>query len=161
MLGHVAELKTKLKLNLICFKKCKSMRIPRGLMARILGFHPRGPGSIPGVGEPLFDDAMLQCLTAGQESWGLYQCHQVLFRLAILDSVGTSFVQFEQSWSGLDMFEPNWMFFNQIWTISARLKKFDPISTSLNPIWTSLVKSGWVLPSAVIWQIHNLQSTDH
>ena len=42
--------------------------IPRGLMARILGFHPRGPGSIPGVGEPLFDDAMLQCLTAGQES---------------------------------------------------------------------------------------------
>ena len=25
--------------------------IPRGLMARILGFHPRGPGSIPGVGE--------------------------------------------------------------------------------------------------------------
>ena len=160
MLGHVAELKTKLKLNLICFKKTMSMRIPRGLMARILGFHPRGPGSIPGVGEPLFDDAMLQCLTAGQESWGLYQCHQVLFRLAILDSVGTSFVQFEQIWSGLDMFEPNWMFFNQIWTISARLKKFDPISTSLNPIWTSLVKSGWVLPSAVIWQIHNLQSTD-
>ena len=42
--------------------------IPCGLMARILGFHPRGPGSIPGVGEPLFDDAMLQCLTAGQES---------------------------------------------------------------------------------------------
>ena len=27
------------------------IRIPRGLMARILGFHPRGPGSIPGVGE--------------------------------------------------------------------------------------------------------------
>ena len=26
-------------------------QIPRGLMARILGFHPRGPGSIPGVGE--------------------------------------------------------------------------------------------------------------
>ena len=25
--------------------------IPHGLMARILGFHPRGPGSIPGVGE--------------------------------------------------------------------------------------------------------------
>ena len=55
MLGHVAELKTKLKLNLICFKKTKSMRVPRGLMARILGFHPRGPGSIPGVGDPLFD----------------------------------------------------------------------------------------------------------
>ena len=30
------------------------IRIPRGLMARILGFHPRGPGSIPGVGEHLF-----------------------------------------------------------------------------------------------------------
>ena len=153
MLGHVAELKTKLNLNLICFKKTKSMRIPRGLMARILGFHPRGPGSIPGVGEPFFDDAW-------QDSWGLYQCHQVLFGLAIFDSVGTSFVQFEQIWSGLDMFEPNWMFFNQIWTISARLKKFDPISTSLNPIWTSWVKSGWVLLSAVLWQIHNLQSTD-
>ena len=68
MLGHVAELKTRLKLNLICFKKTMSMRIPRGLMARILGFHPRGPGSIPGVGEPLFDGAMLQCLTAGQDS---------------------------------------------------------------------------------------------
>ena len=28
--------------------------IPRGLMARILGFHPRGPGSIPGVGDLFF-----------------------------------------------------------------------------------------------------------
>ena len=28
--------------------------IPRGLMARIPGFHPGGPGSIPGVGEFLF-----------------------------------------------------------------------------------------------------------
>ena len=27
---------------------------PRGLMARIPGFHPGGPGSIPGVGEILF-----------------------------------------------------------------------------------------------------------
>ena len=26
--------------------------IPRGLMARIPGFHPGGPGSIPGVGVP-------------------------------------------------------------------------------------------------------------
>ena len=25
--------------------------IPRGLMARIAGFHPAGPGSIPGVGD--------------------------------------------------------------------------------------------------------------
>ena len=50
MLGHVAELKTKLKLNLICFKKTMSMRIPRGLMARILGFHPSDPGSSPGGG---------------------------------------------------------------------------------------------------------------
>ena len=28
--------------------------IPRGLMARIPGFHPGGPGSIPGVGENFF-----------------------------------------------------------------------------------------------------------
>ena len=28
--------------------------IPRGLMARIAGFHPAGPGSIPGVGGILF-----------------------------------------------------------------------------------------------------------
>ena len=28
--------------------------IPRGLMARIPGFHPGGPGSIPGVGENIF-----------------------------------------------------------------------------------------------------------
>ena len=26
------------------------LTIPRGLMARIPGFHPGGPGSIPGVG---------------------------------------------------------------------------------------------------------------
>ena len=31
-----------------------SHNIPHGLMARILGFHPRGPGSIPGVGEHNF-----------------------------------------------------------------------------------------------------------
>ena len=31
------------------------LTIPRGLMARILGFHPRGPGSIPGVGGHLFE----------------------------------------------------------------------------------------------------------
>ena len=30
------------------------LSIPRGLMARIPGFHPGGPGSIPGVGEFLF-----------------------------------------------------------------------------------------------------------
>ena len=35
--------------------------IPHGLMARILGFHPRGPGSIPGVGEHLF--LKLFCVT--------------------------------------------------------------------------------------------------
>ena len=29
-------------------------RVPRGLMARILGFYPKGPGSIPGVGEHFF-----------------------------------------------------------------------------------------------------------
>ena len=28
--------------------------IPRGLMARIPGFHPGGPGSIPGVGVFIF-----------------------------------------------------------------------------------------------------------
>ena len=30
------------------------LSIPHGLMARIPGFHPGGPGSIPGVGEPFF-----------------------------------------------------------------------------------------------------------
>ena len=33
--------------------------IPHGLMARILGFHPRGPGSIPGVGDHFFSKAYL------------------------------------------------------------------------------------------------------
>ena len=28
--------------------------MPRGLMARIAGFHPAGPGSIPGVGVLIF-----------------------------------------------------------------------------------------------------------
>ena len=30
------------------------LKIPHGLMARIPGFHPGGPGSIPGVGELRF-----------------------------------------------------------------------------------------------------------
>ena len=38
----------------------KSPKIPRGLMARIPGFHPGGPGSIPGVGK-LFLIAFLFC----------------------------------------------------------------------------------------------------
>ena len=28
--------------------------VPNGLMARIAGFHPAGPGSIPGVGKSVF-----------------------------------------------------------------------------------------------------------
>ena len=30
------------------------MIIPRGLIARIAGFHPEAPGSIPGVGDQFF-----------------------------------------------------------------------------------------------------------
>ena len=29
--------------------------IPRGLTARIAGFHPAGPGSTPGVGKTIFE----------------------------------------------------------------------------------------------------------
>ena len=50
-------------------------------------FHPRGPGSIPGVGEPLFVDAFYQCLTARQ---GLVaaQLRRTLAMLTSLIQVG-------------------------------------------------------------------------
>ena len=32
-------------------KHIESWQIPHGLVARISGFHPGGPGSIPGAGE--------------------------------------------------------------------------------------------------------------
>ena len=35
----------------ISIKRIIIISIPHGLMARIPGFHPGGPGSIPGVGE--------------------------------------------------------------------------------------------------------------
>ena len=38
----------------ICIQRITLISIPHGLMARIPGFHPGGPGSIPGVGETLF-----------------------------------------------------------------------------------------------------------
>ena len=38
----------------ISIKKSTMISIPHGLMARIPGFHPGGPGSIPGVGELRF-----------------------------------------------------------------------------------------------------------
>ena len=38
----------------ISIKKSTMISIPHGLMARIPGFHPGGPGSIPGVGDSLF-----------------------------------------------------------------------------------------------------------
>ena len=48
----------KLEKTSLCFKFHKFTHvhiiIPHGLMARILGFHPRGPGSIPGVGDHFF-----------------------------------------------------------------------------------------------------------
>ena len=37
--------------NLEIYSLMLNLSIPHGLMARILGSHPRGPGSIPGVGE--------------------------------------------------------------------------------------------------------------
>ena len=36
------------------FKHLSRIHIPRGLTARIAGFHPAGPGSTPGVGKIIF-----------------------------------------------------------------------------------------------------------
>ena len=47
-------------INLIPFFELIHNAIPRGLMARIPGFHPGGPGSIPGVGEHLFRSFLLE-----------------------------------------------------------------------------------------------------
>ena len=41
-------------MNQVYFKNHFLQEVPRGLMARIAGFHPAGPGSIPGVGEFVF-----------------------------------------------------------------------------------------------------------
>ena len=38
--------------------------VPRGLMARIAGFHPAGPGSIPGVGDLIFSTFFLIFVTS-------------------------------------------------------------------------------------------------
>ena len=39
----------------INIKYCTDLTIPHGLMVRIPGFHPGGPGSIPGVGSYRLD----------------------------------------------------------------------------------------------------------
>ena len=44
------RLKRKLSLLERVTEGAKVARVPRGLVARISGFHPEGPGSIPGVG---------------------------------------------------------------------------------------------------------------
>ena len=38
----------------LLLKDSSYQNVPRGLMARIPGFHPGGPGSIPGVGGLVF-----------------------------------------------------------------------------------------------------------
>ena len=48
------KLQIYIKLNYFNSNKPFSQEVPRGLMARIAGFHPAGPGSIPGVGELFF-----------------------------------------------------------------------------------------------------------
>ena len=41
--------------NVFCLKRSSPhSHIPYGLVARISGFHPEGPGSIPGMGRILF-----------------------------------------------------------------------------------------------------------
>jgi hypothetical protein len=42
------------KLKDFITSQIQSEEVPRGLMARKLGFHPRGLGSIPGVGDHFF-----------------------------------------------------------------------------------------------------------
>ena len=48
------KLQILVKLNDFVNTQVTSQEVPRGLMARIAGFHPAGPGSIPGVGELIF-----------------------------------------------------------------------------------------------------------
>ena len=48
------KLQILIKLNDFSNTQVFSQDIPRGLMARIAGFHPAGPGSIPGVWELIF-----------------------------------------------------------------------------------------------------------
>ena len=46
-------------LSQVLYFVCFFSSIPRGLMARIPGFHPGGPGSIPGVGVQSFFSSCL------------------------------------------------------------------------------------------------------
>ena len=54
--------------NSIIFNNC--FYIPRGLTARISGFHPEGPGSTPGVGNfyDVFDIFTAPMLNSGRKS---------------------------------------------------------------------------------------------
>ena len=48
------KLQKLIKMNDFFLKHLLQQEVPSGLMARIAGFHPAGPGSIPGVGEFIF-----------------------------------------------------------------------------------------------------------
>ena len=54
-------------INILYFAASSS--IPHGLMARILGFHPRGPGSIPGVGEHFLPPTFFHFHTNSVQPW--------------------------------------------------------------------------------------------
>ena len=48
-------------LGIVLIAVVLSTYIPRGLTARIAGFHPAGPGSTPGVGNITFTHFLAQC----------------------------------------------------------------------------------------------------
>ena len=50
--SHIEQIMTWLA-TIKCDKNVITVSIPYGLVVRILGFHPRGSGSIPGMGDLL------------------------------------------------------------------------------------------------------------
>ena len=65
--------------------------IPYGLVVRIPGFHPGGPGSIPGVGTSFFFFFFLISIT---QAPAVLLCFQMLFTISALQTYAHKDFQF-------------------------------------------------------------------
>ena len=73
-------------------------------MARILGSHPRGPGSIPGMGEPLFDNHLKtwmfpRYLSARLKLWSEYDLLALLKSSTEQPQSIVQFLELKNGWS--------------------------------------------------------------
>ena len=87
-------------LSQVLYFACFFSSIPRGLMARIPGFHPGGPGSIPGVGvQSFFSSCLLTKQHASSSILFLYynfnwptDIELFIYRVTDTDTYATKFL---------------------------------------------------------------------